>query len=73
MNTWPDGTVKSWGNGFTHGMGDTPHGYVIGSEARELQKPRRKGQADYMEPGLNNITPGRVVGTKRRGAGHYSK
>lgn len=49
-NHWPDGSIRSTGNAFTHGYqdperGGRPHGFVPGTTARpdKVHKKRRPG------------------------------
>ena len=44
---WPDGTPRSTGNGFPHGMGDTPHGYVTGQPAAPARIPKNVRNGDF--------------------------
>lgn len=50
MGTWPDGSAKTWAdgtprsfnNGFTHGLGNRPHGYVPGAQVKPTDPRNRK-------------------------------
>ena len=83
---WPDGTRRSWGNGFTHGFDNRPHGYVTGTGARRGAKPQANprppnafggtnGQIPGMGPEYFPAIPGTSAQKKRQGkpAGHYKK
>jgi hypothetical protein len=46
---WPDGTARSSDNGFTHGYGKQPHGYVVGGEVGATSCGRRRGPRSVVE------------------------
>lgn len=41
--SWPDGSPRSVGNGFTHGVLGTPHGYAPGGEVAATPIRRKRG------------------------------
>lgn len=83
---WPDGTRRSWGNGFTHGFDNRPHGYVVGTHSGRTRalplNPRpskafggKNGNIPGMGPEYLTIQPGTSAQRVKqsRPPGHYKK
>jgi hypothetical protein len=65
---WPDGTKRSDGNGFTHGILGIPHGYVVGAAAKPSKRlDGRTSRATLAFGNLNGTVPGMGMDELQRG------